>query len=759
MNDVTKFNSQWLNPDAVKAVVVGAPSLGDATAQASDAFDALDSLTAEASNKVLDQQVVSFQQQNTVTKEIIGQNDSLRKQLQASTERAGELKRLPKIVTNVMGFFDKDFSVSAQEDAARSAAMSIDANNAALQGATSLLEMQQKLYGIQLQQIKTNAELGGNRISRALETRKQMQADEQQAFANRLAINQEMRAAESHTLSMAQARSQEQRAIAAEARANTIFEQGQEDRSYALKTDQELEAMAGSGDARAQKEVQSRQATDLALKQSAQAVASNDIQLANIKKSEALKTMNGTTLTSLAEKAAANGGTVEMQTDNGPVKFTAREISAALTDVQTAQDAATKQLGDRALQLSNVEYGSQAILEDVVTVGEALGGTAPTELSRGYKQYEHTVSTLLSLGDNKGASEATDAMLKKINDWKTNYVKSLPEGQRAFAEQRLNQMPANRESALSYMAGSVLSKPLGAPGSIQGNQFLTAGPDAKYAPFMEPIIAKFNEKLAEARGKGLQADPTSPLGFTEDKGSAAKISQMWQQAVAEAGPVAMKAFQGQRDITVMNYALQNFQKTDPRVFGGMSIQDFYRQETPKDGNGNPVPGAKPVPVFDASRALWMMRQAWERDKLSIENAVRETQAGAPPQQKPKVQVPAPYDEQFLQFLGRASTQQDMVNFWNGGLTMDGAAASNLIHNGAVLAGYPQTLDSIKSQWKEFHAQQIKKAQEQAQLTMELTKILRRQPTEEEVVNFMITGSPYEGQLPPNSTVGLMGNGY
>lgn len=745
MNDVTKFNPQWLNPDTVNSVVVGAPTLGEATANAADAFNALDALTNEAKNSVLDKQIVQFQQQADVTKTIAAQNQALRQEMQASMERSAELKRLPKIVTNVIGFFDKDYSVAVQEDKARTAAFGIDANNAMLESAASLMEMQQKLYASQLQQVQSDAELGGNRITRALEVRKQMQADEQQALANKLALSAEARAAQMHTLSVAQIVSQEQRAKASADREAMLFEQGQLARSYTLKSDKELEAMAQGGDQMAVKETQSRKATQLALDQAAQAAVSTDMTLNNAKKGEALRTMNSIMLTSLAEKAQTNGGTVEFQTEHGPVKFTSREISSALTEVQKAQDDATKYLGERAMSLFTVEYGSKAALEDIVTIGQAMGGQMPAVLNRGYKKYEAEVQALLSIGDNKGAAAKTDALLAEINQWKTDYIKSLPEAQRSFAENRLNQMPANRESALNYMAGSALSKPLGATGSVPSDQFITSGPDAKYAPMMEPIIAKFNEKLAEARGKGMVADPSSPLGFTEDKGSAAKISQIWQQAVAEAGPAAMKQFKDARDIGAVKSALEFFQKSNPQVFGGFSMNDFSEVIKEKDAQGNLT--GKTHTEFNTNRALWKMRQAWERDKAAVEDRVRTQQqeSGAPA--SVRINTPLPYDEQFLQYLGSRSMQQELLNKWSAGLTMDGAAASNLIHNGAILAGYPQTLNAIKSSYDMFSAEQTKKAQEEAQKIMEITKILKRQPTAQEVTNFLTTGSPYEPSPP------------
>lgn len=723
-------------PDVFQEMISGSGTLGEATAHAADALNALDALTGQAMTDVLQKGADSTQATTNVTAELLRQNQQMRQQLQAASTRKAELNRLPKLITNVAGFFDDDFSIEAQEARERQAAMGIDANNATMQGVVALSEMQQKLYQQQLKQVELNAELGGNKINRSLALYKQVQDDQDRALDIQLKMNAEGRAVEAHSLSQASGKLSMQLALNEENRASIRHNQQQREYGYQIMSDAEIEQAAATGDASAIKEQRQRLAVQQSLEASALALIDNKNTLGASKKKEALETMNPHQLVSLAKMAEDNGGQTVIPTEYGDVPVTSRELSAALTVVKANTDAATQQLGVEAGYQANIEYGGNAILEDSVSISNALGGAYSIALKRNIDQTAAQVESLMQIGDMKGASEAVTAGLKKVEDFKATYIASLPESQRGAARGVFDGMPVNREQWLSYMSGSAMSGALNkpGPGEAGATAFVLSGNDTLYSEIFQPIVDAQNALLLEARGRpaGIDSEGNFDAGTT---GTAAKNQQIWQQAVAAGGPQALAKFQGQRDLRAVDYVLKTLEKSNPQVFGGMKAGRFLTEETKLDANGEAVmgPNGQPVKVtrLNMNLLLGQLRQSWDRDKNMIEAAVLESnKTGAT--RGARVAVPMPYDEQFLTMMGSAATMNAIQTQWLTGLTMDGMGAANLVHNGNVLQGYRESIEFARRNFSVYLQEMDKKAQQDAFVVQELTKRFERPPTQEEI---------------------------
>jgi hypothetical protein len=655
--------------------IISAPNVVQAGAVTVDMLNAIEQQTLGTTLQGLEERSNLIVQTTEAAKATFAKQQEERKKLEAAQSQRARIQQIPPLISRILGIFDPNFDWNAQNEQVRASKQAIAAAGIDLDNYQTMAQLQESVIKSQIEMANTTSDILSGQVSRAFDLRKLISSEQDAAQARQYRANEEAR---------------QQAAFGME---TMKFEQQQMAFEIGGMTDDEISAKLADPNTPnkgyIQQEKANRDITRVNLDNAFQANAQGDLDFAAKYRMRVLSSESADTLKSLAEKADASGGTVTMQSNNGPVSFTSNEIKQAAAQaagVETeARKATTELLTSQLLSNYNYEDANQKVGKFSTVMGSSFGVPSLVRL-----QTEAGIKIQAAIASDDPISAANFAAdyNKAVDAEIESIINKLPDGQKPFIREQLNNLPTSQTSAADYLGNAALNK-----------NALSHPIDQFYSP----IVAKINKDLGGAGFNIDENDPNAIMSLFASSGNQRKLPQLVQQAVdsliddnidPQTGemltPGLRTMFEGERDLYAYELAFNDLRSKAPWLQGISTLRQFSDPVNPSS--------------FDVNTFLVNLRDKYnidiEKGIVNINN----------PQSRP-------YDQIFLDYMISQGFQQRVFSYWNDGLTATGRAVSTLITGDDPLINYYQNIagtqagfqkyyDTIKQQQKDIKKNEI-----------------------------------------------------
>lgn len=711
----------------------------------SDSMMQKNSNTVAQTNKMLQQNLAN----NTQNMQTIQANRQI---ISQGRDKMGSLTKTPKLVKNIMGLFDPEWNEEYWKEKMAGAANEIEGAQVNMQNMQMLTSTAGQMIENQMKQDQLIYNVQTGRVNAALEYTKTLEDTRRNLFNEKLALQGEYRSESQYQMQVHEFNQREKdrglltmndgaiakiagdpngaggytqrqaleeqlrrKGLDAKARMDELsisVTEAQEDRqkkaairqteldkredinwekqqqSYKLTTmeDAQLEQAVAAGKPvdgmtvyQMKDEQLRRQKWDLDVQSVNNAVEDGNLRLAETKKAVMLSGLNLGSLTVLSQMAEKGGGQTEFQ----GLTFTNRELTNAAAvalgeekEMKKAQTAVDLSIATTGATISNTTTM-------LLNTSKAFGTVYPVKsLSDAHTMMIAKVDAAIKNGDVVSAQAYAEEGQKQMQAGIDRLVQRYPEPQRGLLSAQLEGLPISKQEAASYLGPTIANK-----------QGVT---DPRFSDVWDSVNMSARQQLQQDGNSTANMSEDQIMDMILNQKKVPKLDILIQSAFSDSG--AVQKWQVKRNLTAIEFALQDLSKKMPQAFGGLSTSSFSR------------PNAQGGLEFNSDLLLQTLRTTYNQQLAAgkAEGQGKDTPGG---------QVPAmPYDQILLEYLGSPAFQSSQQDYWTASLTPDGTAMATMLYGDSPMNGFIGYVQKIQADSQNYAARM---AQEQARFQQSL----------------------------------------
>lgn len=595
----------------------------------------------------------------TEARRLFSEQEKTRQNIITAQSRRQSIEKVPPLVGRILGLFDKDWDWGHWNEIVRANKLALSANEDQFNQLQVMSKLQQDVLNNSLMTL--NAQYGAieQQFRMGLDFRKVVEEESQRAFDNKLKIESNARDAARFGMQQIQ------------------FDQQQAQYAVSQLSDEDLASAASEGNQDAVRESQKRQGDRLALLTAAQGAEANDETMQNSGRQRFMLSQDAESLTSLAEKAADNGGSISFPVQISPtqtrdVTFTASELRKAAVDRAGIDQAVQKSATDRLVAVGLTKYHTDQMMSMGLAIGTTVG---QGKMTVGIEQAIHKTLTSIqaaqATGDVMSAAAYAEAGFNQVSKAVEDIILAQPKESQQFVRDQFNGQLSTPDTATNFLGDVIFNKSALSQSNIM-------------SPYMRQVSAEA-DKLAQTSLMG--PDGKISVGNMQDamtnKSQIANtaIGNVMNDTITPDGAVVpgiRSQFQNDRNAMALDMAVSDMIQKRMPFMEGVNLGEFVDPNNPKN--------------ISLSKFLGYLRNKYYAD----------VQTGTVPMTKVRM-----YDKQFMEYMLSADFQQKVAQAWSPNLMTDRALFQLISPDGNPLDQY--------TEWYSYQAQEFDKkyAAEQA----------------------------------------------